>query len=67
MRNINQGFAANRELGPNRMGAVYGAANLGTADIDWWEGTLTLSLRNEAGEPVRRHSLRLDELGGGQR
>jgi hypothetical protein len=49
------------------MGAVYGAANFGTADIDWWEGTLTLSLRNEAGEPVRRHSLRLDELGGGQR
>jgi alkaline phosphatase D len=64
---INQVFAANREPGPNRMGAVYGAANFGTADIDWWEGTLTLSLRNEAGEPVRRHSLRLDELGGGQR
>ncbi len=34
---INQVFAANREPGPNRMGAVYGAANFGTADIDWWE------------------------------
>ena len=59
---INQVFAANREPGPNRLGAVYGAANFGTADIDWWDFTLTLSLRNEAGEPVRRQSIRLDQL-----
>jgi hypothetical protein len=27
------------------MGAVYGAANFGTADVDWWEGVVALSLR----------------------
>jgi len=59
---LNQVFAANREPGPNRLGAVYGAANFGTADIDWWEGALTLSVRNGAGEPVRRYSVRLDDL-----
>ncbi|HEX2136648.1 MAG TPA: alkaline phosphatase D family protein [Microvirga sp.] len=59
---INQAFASNREPGPNRLGAVYGAPNFGTVDIDWWEGTITLSVRNGAGETVRRHSLRLDEL-----
>jgi hypothetical protein len=42
------------------VGGVNGAANFGTADIGRWEDTLTLSLRNEAGEPVRRHSVRLD-------
>jgi alkaline phosphatase D len=59
---LNQVFAANREPGPNRLGAVYGAANFGTIDFDWWQGTLTLSLRNEAGEAVRRHSVHLEEL-----
>jgi alkaline phosphatase D len=64
---INRVFAANREPGPNRLGAVYGAPNFGTVDIDWWEGMLTLSLRNGAGEAVRRHSLRLDDLGAEHR
>ena len=59
---INQVFAGNREAGPNRLGAVYGAANFGTADVDWWERTVTLSLRSENGEPVRRQVVRLDEL-----
>jgi alkaline phosphatase D len=59
---INQEFAANREPGPNRLGAVYGASNFGTVEIDWWEGILTLSLRNGAGEAVRRHAVRLDDL-----
>jgi alkaline phosphatase D len=59
---LNQAFAANSEAGPNRLGAVYGAANFGTADIDWWEGRVTLSLRNEANEVVRHVSVRLDEL-----
>jgi alkaline phosphatase D len=64
---INQVFAANREPGPNRLGAVYGAPNFGTADVDWWEGTVTLSLRNGAGEPVRRSIVRLGELRPGSR
>jgi alkaline phosphatase D len=59
---LNQVFAANREVGPNRMGAVYGAANFGTADVDWWEGVVALSLRNAAGEVVRRTSVRLADL-----
>jgi alkaline phosphatase D len=64
---INQEFAANREPGPNRLGAVYGAPNFGTVEIDWWEGILTLSLRNGAGEAVRRHSLRLGDLAAQRR
>jgi alkaline phosphatase D len=59
---INQVFPGNQEPGPNRLGAVYGAANFGTVDVDWWEGSLTLSLRGESGEPVRRTVVRLDEL-----
>ena len=59
---LNQVFAANREPGPNRIGAVYGAVNFGTVDIDWWEGTATLSVRNGAGESVRRYGERLKEL-----
>jgi alkaline phosphatase D len=59
---INQIFPGNREAGPNRLGAVYGAPNFGTIDVDWWERTATLSLRSENGEPVRTQVVRLDEL-----
>jgi alkaline phosphatase D len=59
---LNQVFAANREAGPNRIGAVYGAANFGTVDVDWWEGQVTLSIRNEANEVVRRVSVKLSDL-----
>jgi len=66
---INRIFPANDEPGPNRLGAVYGVANFGTVDVDWWARTLTLSLRGMNGEPVRRDVLRLDDLrprdGGG--
>jgi alkaline phosphatase D len=64
---INQEFAANREPGPNRLGAVYGAPNFGAVEIDWWEGILTLSLRNGAGEAVRRHTVRMDDLAAQRR
>jgi alkaline phosphatase D len=59
---LNQVFPSNREAGPNRLSGVYSAANFGTADVDWWEGTVPLSLRGENGEPVRRHIFLLDEL-----
>ncbi|GEO15121.1 alkaline phosphatase D family protein [Microvirga aerophila] len=59
---LNQVFPGNREAGPNRLGAVYGAPNFGTIDVDWWERTVTLSLRSDNGEPVRRQVVRLDEL-----
>lgn len=63
---LNQVFPGNREAGPNRLGGVYGAANFGTVDIDWWEGAVTLSLRSVNGEPVRRLVLSFDELRTGR-
>ena len=63
---INQVFPGNREAGPNRLGAVYGAANFGTIDVDWWERTVTLSLRRENGEAVRRTTVPLGELAAGR-
>jgi alkaline phosphatase D len=63
---INQVFPGNREPGPNRLGAVYGAANFGTIDIDWWERTVTLALRGENGEAVRRTTVPLGELAAGR-
>jgi alkaline phosphatase D len=59
---LNRSFPNNREPGPNRLGAVYGAPNFGTVDIDWWEGRVTLSVRGVNGEPARRHTVMLDEL-----
>lgn len=59
---INKVFPGNREAGPNRLGAVYGAANFGTIDVDWWAGTVTLALRDEAGQVKRETSLRLADL-----
>jgi alkaline phosphatase D len=59
---LNKVFPGNREAGPNRLGAVYGAANFGTVDVDWWAGTVTLSLRDEAGQVKRETILRLDTL-----
>ena len=59
---LNQGFPSNREPGPNRLGAIYGVPNFGTLDVDWWDGTVTLSIRSVNGEPVRRQTVRLEEL-----
>lgn len=59
---LNKTFPGNREASPNRPGAVYGAANFGTVDVDWWAGTVTLSLRDEAGQVKREESLRLADL-----
>lgn len=59
---INKVFSGNREAGPNRLGAVYGAANFGTIDVDWWAGTVTLALRDEAGQVKRETALRLADL-----
>ena len=64
---INQVFPGNREAGPNRLGAVFGAANFGTIDVDWWEGSVTLSIRGMNGEPVRRLSVSLQDLRAGGR
>jgi alkaline phosphatase D len=59
---LNQVFPGNREAGPNRLGAVYGAANFGTVDVDWWGQVAILSLRGGNGESVRRETIDLRTL-----
>src|SRR5262249_30292138 len=59
---INQVFPGNREPGPNRLGAGYRAANFGTVDVDWWDGSVSLSVRGQNGEAVRRVSVPFGEL-----
>ncbi|MBL8673227.1 MAG: alkaline phosphatase family protein [Alphaproteobacteria bacterium] len=59
---LNRPYHGSREPGPNRLGGVYGDTNFGTVDIDWWEGTVTLAVRDEAGQAVRRTAVRLEEL-----
>jgi alkaline phosphatase D len=62
---INMTYAANREAGPLRLGAVYGAENFGTIDVDWWAGTVTLAVRAMTGEPVRRVTIPLADRAAG--
>jgi alkaline phosphatase D len=59
---LNQAFWAASERGPNRLGAVYPMANFGTIDVDWWERTVTLSLRDESGGVRRRVALSASDL-----
>ena len=59
---INMVYAANREPGPLRLGAVYGAPNFGTVDIDWWAGEVRLAVRGVNGEPVRQVTIPLADL-----
>ena len=56
-------YAANREAGPLRLGAVYGAENFGTVDIDWWAGEVRLALRSMNGAPVREVTIPLAASG----
>jgi alkaline phosphatase D len=55
-------YWAASEPGPNRVGALYPAANFGVVDIDWWEHKLTLALRDEGGNTRRSVSLTFDDL-----
>lgn len=59
---LNQAFWAANEPGPNRIGAIYPMANFGTIEIDWWERTLTLSLRDLGGDVRRRFALNASDL-----
>jgi alkaline phosphatase D len=59
---LNMTFPNAREESPNRLGALYGFANFGTIDIDWWERSVTLALRDEAGQVRRRLAVDLDAL-----
>lgn len=55
-------FPTSKEPGPNRLGMIYGRPNFGTLDIDWWEKKVRLSVRDEAGQPVRSHSVPMEEM-----
>jgi alkaline phosphatase D len=59
---INMTYAESREPGPLRLGAVYGAENFGTIDIDWWAGEVTLSIRSMNGEPIREVTIPMADL-----
>jgi len=50
---LNMVYWAAKEAGPNRLGALYAAANFGVIDVDWWERKVVLALRDDGGS-VRR-------------
>ena len=60
---LNMVYWAAKEPGPNRVGALYAAANFGVVDIDWWEHKVVLALRDEGGNTRRSVILSFDELG----
>ena len=55
---LNMVYWAAKEPGPNRLGALYAAANFGAIDVDWWERKVVLSLRDEGG--TTRRSVTID-------
>ncbi|MGH6897622.1 MAG: alkaline phosphatase D family protein [Geminicoccaceae bacterium] len=59
---INMTYAWNRDAGPHRLGAVYGAENFGTIDLDWWAGEVRLAIRAMNGEAVRQLTIPLAAL-----
>jgi alkaline phosphatase D len=60
---LNMVYWAAREPGPNRLGALYAAANFGVVDIDWPEQKIMLALRDVGGNTQRSAILSFDELG----
>ena len=60
---LNMVYWAAKEPGPNRLGALYAAANFGVVDIDWWERRLVLALRDEGGNTRRSVDIAFDTLG----
>ena len=60
---LNMVFWQANEPGPNRLGALYPAANFGVVDIDWGEQKVQLALRDEGGNTRRSVVLGFPELG----
>jgi alkaline phosphatase D len=50
---LNMAYAHNKDIGPLRLGEVYGLDNFGTIDIDWRAGEITLAVRDIGGKAVR--------------
>lgn len=59
---LNKTYPFSREAGPNRLGPLYGAANFGVVDIDWWARNLTLALRDESGTVRRSATIPFEDL-----
>jgi alkaline phosphatase D len=59
---LNQFYWAAKEAGPNRVGELYAMPNFGVIEIDWWERTVTLALRDAGGTVRRSRTLKVDEL-----
>jgi alkaline phosphatase D len=59
---FNMAYAHNRDIGPLRLGEVYGADNFGTIDIAWQAGEVTLAVRDMAGEVVRSATVAIAAL-----
>lgn len=59
---LTHSFLAADEADDARLGPLYGGLNFGTVDIDWWAGSLTLSVRSPNGEPVRRQRIEFKEI-----
>ena len=60
---LNMVYWAAKEAGPNRLGAIYAAANFGVVEIDWWERKLLLGLRDDGGNVRRSVEIGFDTLG----
>ncbi|MBM3644721.1 MAG: alkaline phosphatase family protein [Alphaproteobacteria bacterium] len=65
---LNQALAfwGNREPGPNRLGAVYGGAHFGSIEIDWWDRSVDLSIRDGGATPRRTVRIPFADLGLGR-
>ena len=60
---LNRSFRdENNEPGPHRIGDMYAPVNYGVIGLDWDAGTLSLEIRDEAGEAVRVQSVSLAEI-----
>jgi alkaline phosphatase D len=59
---LNMAYAHNRDIGPLRLGEVYGQDNFGTIDIDWQAGEVTLSVRGMDGLAERRATIPIAAL-----
>jgi alkaline phosphatase D len=59
---LNMAYAHNKDIGPLRLGAVYGQDNFGTIDVDWQAGEVTLAVRDMAGEAVRSATIPIAAL-----
>ena len=59
---LNMAYAHNRDIGPLRLGEVYGQDNFGTIDVDWRKGEVTLAVRDMEGLAVRSATIPIAAL-----